>query len=207
MYLSQKEKKRHPEYEQYIALFEETITQMESGARGRGAPEAIIERCLDKALEFYDADSAALVETNLDLGYIKVIRRYSRQILNASEVERRHLVSIPDLDYENLESLNNLEDSVDIGSGLVQEMYRRYLEEALSWLPSRDARLIEAIYFDCIPMTKIAEMCGVTEGTIRYHRNRIIAKLKIILEDVMHLSRDILPREKSPRPATRLNDW
>ena len=40
MYLSQKEKKRHPEYEQYIALFEETITQMESGARGRGAPEA-----------------------------------------------------------------------------------------------------------------------------------------------------------------------
>ena len=69
MYLSQKEKKRHPEYEQYIALFEETITQMESGARGRGAPEAIIERCLDKALEFYDADSAALVETNLDLGY------------------------------------------------------------------------------------------------------------------------------------------
>ena len=43
MYLSQKEKKRHPEYEQYIALFEETITQMESGARGRGAPEAIIE--------------------------------------------------------------------------------------------------------------------------------------------------------------------
>ena len=42
---------------------------MESGARGRGAPEAIIERCLDKALEFYDADSAALVETNLDLGY------------------------------------------------------------------------------------------------------------------------------------------
>ena len=69
MYLSQKEKKRHPEYEQYIALFEETITQMESGARGRGAPEAIIERCLDKALEFYDADSAALVETNPDLGY------------------------------------------------------------------------------------------------------------------------------------------
>lgn len=69
MYLSQQEKKRHPEYEQYIALFEETITQMESGARGRGAPETIIERCLDKALEFYDADSAALVETNLDLGY------------------------------------------------------------------------------------------------------------------------------------------
>ena len=47
-------------------------------------------------------------------------------------------------------------------------------------------------YFDCIPMTKIAEMGGVTEGPIRYHRNRIIAKLKIILEDVMHLSRDIL---------------
>ena len=135
---------------------------------------------------------SGVLQGGIDIRYIKVIRRYSRQILNASEVERRHLVSIPDLDYENLESLNNLEDSVDIGSGLVQEMYRRYLEEALSWLPSRDARLIEAIYFDCIPMTKIAEMCGVTEGTIRYHRNRIIAKLKIILEDVMHLSRDIL---------------
>lgn len=133
-----------------------------------------------------------VLQGGIDIRYIKVIRRYSRQILNASEVERRHLLSIPDLNYENLESLNHLEDCFDIGSGLVQEMYRRYLEEALSWLPSGDARLIEAIYFDCIPMTKIAEMYGVTEGTIRYHRNRIIARLKIILEDVMHLSRDIL---------------
>lgn len=99
MYLSQKEKKRHPEYEQYIALFEETITQMESGARGRGAPEAIIERCLDKALEFYDADSAALVETNLDLGYgvcvsehCKTgIRSFEGRIIGVTPEETPHL--------------------------------------------------------------------------------------------------------------------
>ena len=99
MYLSQKEKKRHPEYEQYIALFEETITQMESGARGRGAPEAIIERCLDKALEFYDADSAALVETNLDLGYgvcvsehcKKGVRSFEGRIIGVTPEETPYL--------------------------------------------------------------------------------------------------------------------
>ena len=99
MYLSQKEKNRHPEYEQYIALFEETITQMESGARGRGAPEAIIERCLDKALEFYDADSAALVETNLDLGYgvcvsehcKKGVRSFEGRIIGVTPEETPYL--------------------------------------------------------------------------------------------------------------------
>ena len=76
--------------------------------------------------------------------------------------------------------------------GLVQELNQSYLKEAMAWLPPEDAKLIHQIYFDRIPLTEIAKQIGVTEGTIRYHRTRILSKLKLILEDVMKLSRDIL---------------
>lgn len=46
-----------------------TLTSLESDARGHGTPEVIIATCLKAVQEFYNADSAALVETNTELGY------------------------------------------------------------------------------------------------------------------------------------------
>lgn len=49
MYILQRDKKSHPEYQEYIELHEEVLTSLESGARGHGAPEAIIAACLKVA--------------------------------------------------------------------------------------------------------------------------------------------------------------
>lgn len=49
--------------------FEATLTGLEAGLRGGGNPGLIVDKCLDIARSFYDCDSAALVETNLELGY------------------------------------------------------------------------------------------------------------------------------------------
>lgn len=69
MIIPQSEKHLHPQYREYNELYEKTLTGLEAGARGSGAPEAIIAACLETARLFYDADCAALVETNLELGY------------------------------------------------------------------------------------------------------------------------------------------
>lgn len=79
MYILQRDKKSHPEYQEYIELHEEVLTSLESGARGHGAPEAIIAACLKVAQEFYDADSAALVETNTELGYGICVGEHCRE--------------------------------------------------------------------------------------------------------------------------------
>lgn len=129
---------------------------------------------------------------DIDIKYIKVIRRYYRQMLSLAEVERNHLASKDGLDMERIESLDESTDGLEIEKGLVQELNQSYLKEALAWLPPAEAKLITQIYFDRIPMTELATRLGVSEGTIRYRRTQILTKLKVILVDVMKLSRDIL---------------
>lgn len=85
MNIPQEEKHKHPEYMQYLALYERTITGLEAGARGSGAPEAIIAACLETALYFYDADSAALVETNTELGYGVCVAEFCREGVRSFE--------------------------------------------------------------------------------------------------------------------------
>ena len=113
-------------------------------------------------------------------------------MLSLAEVERNHLASKDGLDMERIESLDESTDGLEIEKGLVQELNQSYLKEALAWLPPAEAKLITQIYFDRIPMTELATRLGVSEGTIRYRRTQILTKLKVILVDVMKLSRDIL---------------
>ena len=85
MVISQEEKFKHPEYLQYLELYERTITGLEAGARGRGAPETIIAACLKTAMIFYDADSAALVETDEELGYGVCVAELCREGVRSFE--------------------------------------------------------------------------------------------------------------------------
>lgn len=128
----------------------------------------------------------------IDIRYIKVIRRYYRRMLSLAEVEQNHRVSNDEIDLERLEVLADSSDGLELERGMMQKLNESYLQEALAWLPPAESQLITQIYFDRIPMTEIAAQLGVTEGTIRYRRTQILSKLKVILEDVMKLSRDIL---------------
>ncbi|MDO5408955.1 MAG: BTAD domain-containing putative transcriptional regulator [Lachnospiraceae bacterium] len=69
MKITEEEKKQHPQYREYVERYESALTGLEAGLRGAGDPALIVEKCLNMARSFYDADSAALVETNLELGY------------------------------------------------------------------------------------------------------------------------------------------
>lgn len=128
----------------------------------------------------------------IDIKYIKVIRRYYRQMLSLAEVEQNHRVSNDEIDLERLEVLADTSDGLELERGMMQKLNESYLQEALAWLPPAESLLITQIYFDRIPMTEIAAQLGVTEGTVRYRRTQILSKLKVILVDVMKLSRDIL---------------
>lgn len=153
---------------------------------------------VDMAMYLYDHQEITrdildgVRDGTIDIKYIKVIRRYYRQMLSLAEVEQRHRLTNEELDLERIEFLTDASDGLELERGMMQRLNESYLHEALAWLPPAETQLITQIYFDRIPMTEIASHLGVTEGTIRYRRTQILAKLKVILVDVMKLSSDIL---------------
>ena len=184
--------KEHLITDEILAVISEDVLTAEIIAPLEHAFYVDIARYLYEHHEISREILEGVKQGEIDIKYIKVIRRYYRQMLSLSEVEQNHLASRDGVDLERLETLDAITDGTEMEKGLIQELNQSYLKEAMAWLPSEDAKLIHQIYFDRIPMTEIAEQLGVTEGTIRYHRTRILSKLKIILEDVMKLSRDIL---------------
>ena len=153
---------------------------------------------VDTAMYLYDHQEITrdildgVRDGTIDIKYIKVIRRYYRQMLSLAEVEQNHRISNDEIDLERLEVLADTSEGLELERGMMQKLNESYLQEALAWLPPAESQLITQIYFDRIPMTEIAGQLGVTEGTIRYRRTQILSKLKVILVDVMKLSRDIL---------------
>ena len=65
-----------------------------------------------------------------------------------------------------------------------------YEDGKLGASSAEDLQLIRYIFFDCISMRQVAKMLGVSEGTIRYRKNQILARLKVILEKMMDLSQE-----------------
>ena len=99
MLITPQEKHNHPQYQEYLKQFEATLTGLEAGLRGSGNPVVIVDKCLEIALAFYDCDSAALVETNFELGYgVCVnehckdnIRSYEGRVINITPEETPYL--------------------------------------------------------------------------------------------------------------------
>ena len=73
---------------------------------------------------------------------------------------------------------------------LLTEIDHRYLMEALSWLSESERSLIQAIYMDQVQIIDLAKELGVSEGTVRYRRNQTLAKLRMILVDVLKMPRN-----------------
>lgn len=53
-----------------------------------------------------------------------------------------------------------------------------------------ERNLIRKIYVDQIHLRPLAAVMGVTEGTIRYRRDKILRKLRYILENDMNIHSD-----------------
>ncbi len=72
---------------------------------------------------------------------------------------------------------------------MLAETSRNYLRKALAHLTA-DERAICHIYIDQIHLRPLAASIGVSEGTIRYRRDKILRKLRYILENDMNIHSD-----------------
>ncbi len=125
---------------------------------------------------------------SIDPQYVKTIRRYRGQLQSLMAVEKSHSFCTHTNEegaFPSADGFAHPDAAVD--KNLIAEINRKYLEEALAWLTPEERDLICHIYMDQIPMTALAKTLGVTEGTIRYRRNQILSKLRMILEDVLNV--------------------
>lgn len=96
------EKRSHPQYHEYLEDFLLTLGSLEGTLRGSGDPGIISDRCLSALLTFYDCDSAALVETNLEYGYGVCVSERCREGVTSYEGR------IIDVSLQNMPYLYNM---------------------------------------------------------------------------------------------------
>lgn len=120
----------------------------------------------------------------IDPIYIQIIRRHYRHMTHLEELQGKHAITKLDGMPEP-----SAEDP-HLDSALTRQEHLSALKEALLWLNETDADLIRRIYFEETPITKIAKDYGVVESTIRYRRDRILEKLRLIFEEVLHYPKE-----------------
>ena len=123
--------------------------------------------------------------------FILVIRRFHRRLCYLIETESSHSIQEQPDEKGQFYIRNSVSDTrTEPDYILFVQHQKQCLIDALKWLSAEDLQLIRYIYFDCISMRQVAKMLGVSEGTIRYRKNQILARLKVILEKMMDLSQE-----------------
>ena len=64
---------------------------------------------------------------------------------------------------------------------LIAKEMKDYLHQCLQMLPRAERELINAIYFDGESETSYARRTGFSQPTVNYHRKKILAKLRILM--------------------------
>lgn len=130
----------------------------------------------------------------IDPVYIRVIRRHYRYMTHLEELQEKHSVHALDKDKNPVANLNaSVQDTVQTYDFDTNSYFaKKLLEEAVGWLTDKEKKLLELIYFDTLPLTAIAAQYGVTEGTIRYHRDQLLKRLRFILLEFMKVNPDDL---------------
>ena len=133
----------------------------------------------------------AVRKGEIDAQYIHIIRRYARQLKNLSETEQSHAsYRFYDNDGNEIPIQAVAHPDATVDKALLTEIDHQYLVEALSWLSESERNLIQAIYMDQVQIIDLAKEMGVSEGTVRYRRNQTLAKLRMILVDVLKMPRN-----------------
>lgn len=124
---------------------------------------------------------------SVDPVYIRIIRRHYRYMTHLEEQQDRH--SFQSLDEEKSSITDPVERLMDTSQSYDFDMNRYFsrklVMEAAEWLTTEEKNLLCLLYYDHEPMTSIATRYGVTEGTIRYRRDRLLKRLRFILQNVM----------------------
>lgn len=131
------------------------------------------------------------VDGSVQSKFIRTIRRYYRQLQNSIEIEQKHTYCtyLNDDQYLPTAVYVSCPDS-QIEKKMLAETTRNYLRKALAHLTADERSLIRRIYIDQIHLRPLAASIGVSEGTIRYRRDKILRKLRYILENDMNIHSD-----------------
>ena len=86
----------------------------------------------------------------------------------------------------SLEALNPddayLPSEVDVLADVLRNTEAQRLYKAISQLEPQQQELVKAIYFDGIPIVEYARMCGTSQPAISRRKDRVLKKLKKLLE-------------------------
>ncbi|MET7452196.1 SigE family RNA polymerase sigma factor [Streptomyces sp. NPDC005574] len=81
-----------------------------------------------------------------------------------------------------VEQLPDLAEADDVSTAVAE---RSRLEAALAQLPPRQRAAVVLRYYQDLPEKQVAEMLGCPVGTARSHASRGVARLRLILADVI----------------------
>lgn len=99
------------------------------------------------------------------------------------QVDRKnHLLFFSSLDHDGHFVDNIVDESVDVEKIVETQMMIEAVRNAISRLNAEEKELIERLYFYDETLSSVAKDKGVTYQTIQWRKDRILRKLKEILE-------------------------
>lgn len=89
------------------------------------------------------------------------------------------------LDYDGHYTDNIIDESVDVAKIVETQLMIESLRYAISKLNDEERDIIERLYFNDKTLSSVARDKGVTYQTIQWRKDRILRKLKEILEKLL----------------------
>ena len=98
---------------------------------------------------------------------------------------KNHLLFFSSLDQDGHFAETLVDESVDIEKIVETQMMIEAVRNAISKLNAEERDIIERLYFNDETLSSVARNKGVTYQTIQWRKDRILRKLKEILEKLL----------------------
>ena len=128
------------------------------------------------------------IDVEVEESLYRIYTKMERRERYLAEVEADMCISLEGLaaDEDTIPNLPDNPESIFIAAEAEQERQAllRLLPEALEQLTESERELIWALYFDNVPVREYARRTGVTLRAVQKRRDRILAKLKNIFQNL-----------------------
>ncbi|SFE35414.1 sigma factor-like helix-turn-helix DNA-binding protein [Peptostreptococcus sp. D1] len=98
---------------------------------------------------------------------------------------KHNVISFSALDYDGHFVDNIVDESFDVEKIVETQMMIEALRDAISKLNDEERDIIDRLYFNDETLTGVARVKGVTYQSIQWRKDRILRKLKKILEKLL----------------------
>ena len=134
--------------------------------------------------EFYLYVNGQKVKVSEDI--YKVYWREREHEKYLEQVDRKnHLLFFSSLDQDGHFAETLVDESVDVEKIVETQMMIEAVRNAISKLNTEERDIIERLYFNDETLSSVARDKGVTYQTIQWRKDRILRKLKEILEKLL----------------------